>query len=87
MARDTEIVNSDLQTASECWARGLKHRPLKLTHHQWLYRNTMVHYKLSTGLTVKQHDKIMEHIENMIADMDPTDLLPEHRFLLNSIIR
>jgi len=38
---------------------------------------------VSDGLTVKQYDKIMEDIENMIADVDPTDFLPEHRRLLN----
>jgi len=41
----------------------------------------VVHYKSSNGLTKKEYDDaIMKRIfENMIMDMDPTDLIPEQR--------
>jgi len=41
-----------------------------------------MHYQSANGLIKKDHDAIMEQIESMIMDVEPTDLLPEHRKLL-----
>jgi len=83
VARYSEIAEKDLRTMSESWSRGLIHRLLERIQRQWLYRNAIVHYKVSDGLMTQHHETIMEEIENMITDVDPTDLLPEHRRLLN----
>ena len=83
VARDSEIAEKDLRTMSESWWRGLIRRLLERIQRQWLYRNATVHYKVSDGLMTQQHKTIMEEINNMITDVDPTDLLPEHRRLLN----
>ena len=51
--REKDIQTSNVRTTAEFWARGLIRRLLELTHQQWLYRNAVVHYKSSDGLTKK----------------------------------
>ena len=52
-----------------------------LTHLQWIYRNHTVHFKYD-DLTSNQDDTIMSTTE-VLLDIDPEDLLLEHRKLLS----
>ena len=75
--RELDIARLGLRSTSESWATGLSRLLLELTHKQWIYRNSVVHYKVE-GLTIPQHDKIMDEVEEL-ANRDPEDLLPEDR--------
>ena len=79
--REVDINRRNLRTTSESWAWGLSHRLLQLTHRQWIYRNSVVHYKVQ-GITMRQHERIMDNVEHY-AMTDPEDLLPENRHLLD----
>lgn len=63
------------------WCRDLSSRLLSLTHKQWLFRNSHVHYTKLDGLTPKQHDDIFDRVRDLMYT-DPTDLLDGHQYLL-----
>ena len=71
----------NLKSTAESWAKGFIQRLLELTHRQWIYRNREIHHKIE-GMTMAQHEQLMEDIERY-AELDPADLLPENRDLLN----
>ena len=50
--READIARHRLRSTAESWARGLIHRLLELTHRQWIYRNTEVHFVTEGGLTL-----------------------------------
>jgi len=79
--RESDIERWDLRSTAESWAKGLIHRLLELTHRQWIYRNTAVHFVTEGGLTAGQHDRLMSRVEDFAA-VDPADLLPEDKALL-----
>ena len=54
---------------------------LQLTHKQWLFRNSHVHYKKLDGLTPAEHEKIFERVKDLMYT-DPSELLAQHRYLL-----
>ena len=65
----------------ERWCRIFIGKLLQLTHKQWLFRNSHVHYKKLDGLTEKQHEEIFERVKTLMWT-DPGDLLAKHRYLL-----
>ena len=79
--READIARHRLRSTAESWAKGLIHRLLELTHRQWIYRNTEVHFVAEGGLTLRQHEELMDQVEDY-ATVDPDDLLPENRALL-----
>ena len=66
----------------ERWAKGLIQRLLGLTHRQWLYRNAVVHFKGPDGYTHAEHERILSKMQDFLW-VDPQDLLPRDRGLLN----
>ena len=52
-----------------------------ITHRQWLHRDAKVHFKRSDGMTIPQHEQIMEKIEDLLWE-DPDNLLADDRALL-----
>ena len=80
--REVDIAQHGLRSTAESWGRDLIHRLLELTHRQWIYRNTAVHFVAEGGLTLTQHRTLMNEIESY-AGTDPEDLLPENRHLLD----
>ena len=54
---------------------------LLLTHKQWLFRNARKHIKVFDGITEAEHLEIYSHVEEYFR-LDPNDLLPKHRYLL-----
>lgn len=81
--RKVDIARLGLWSTAESWATKLSRRLLGLTHRQWIYRNSIVHYKVEVeGLTIPQHQKIMEEVETL-TDQDPEDLLPEDQHWLD----
>ena len=54
---------------------------ISLTHKQWLFRNSHVHFKKLEGLTPAQHDEIFKRVQTLMWT-DPADLLDRHKYLL-----
>jgi hypothetical protein len=52
-----------------------------IVHKQWIYRSTYLHYRGKDGLSIPEHQEIMNRVEEQ-ADTDPDTLLPRHRHLL-----
>ena len=54
---------------------------LNITHRQWLYRNARIHIRKIDGMTKDEHMVIIDLVKDMML-VDPADLLPCHRSLL-----
>ena len=65
----------------ESWAKQFLTRVLNITHRQWLYRNSRIHIRQVEGLSLADHESILQKVRTLIGT-DPTDLLPHHRSLL-----
>ena len=65
----------------ERWCRTFIGKLLQLTHKQWLFCNSHVHYKKLEGLTAAQHAEVFERVKGLMWS-DPTKLLAKHLFLL-----
>ena len=65
----------------DSWGRGFIERLIRITHAQWIFRNSHVHYKKLEGMTEAQHMDIFRRVEELMWT-DPMELLPAHRHLL-----
>jgi len=63
------------------WGRGLVERLIQLSHAQWIFRNSHVHFKKLEGMTRAQHEDIFQKVKDLMWT-DPMSLLPKHRHLL-----
>jgi hypothetical protein len=52
-------------------------------HKQWIYQNSVIHYKGKDGHTIPQHHNILNLVEEY-SMADPEILLPGHRFLYDT---
>src|SRR6056300_980715 len=81
-----EVVSSDLNltkkglTPSRWGTKFIQHL-LALTHKQWLFRNSHVHYKKLDGMTADQHDAIFARVCDLMWT-DPRELLEKDTYLL-----
>ncbi len=66
----------------ESWTKQFMTRVLNITHRQWLYRNSRIHIRQIEGLSLAEHEHIMQQVKTLIST-DPMDLLPQHQFLLH----
>jgi hypothetical protein len=66
----------------ESWAKQFLTRVLNITHRQWLYRNSRIHIRQVEGLSLTDHESILQKVSSLIGT-DPTDLLSQHRSLLH----
>jgi hypothetical protein len=65
------------------WAKTLITKLLNITHKQWLYRNSRMHYSCQEGITLVQHWQILQSVFDNIYT-DPDTLLPRHWYLLKT---
>ena len=79
--REEDIAAHNLKSSAASWGKGFICKLLELTHSQWVYRNTEVHHKVE-GMTMTQHEALMKDV-GRFAEVDPADLLPENRRLLD----
>jgi hypothetical protein len=63
------------------WAKTLITKLLNITHKQWQYRNSCMHYSGQEGITLEQHRQILQQVFNNIHT-NPDTLLPQHWYLL-----
>ncbi len=64
----------------EKWGANLIQSLLSLTHKQWLYHNSNVHY-ISEGLTARQHDELQAKIYELMKTKQSA-LLQQHQHFL-----
>jgi hypothetical protein len=57
------------------WGRQLINKLHNIVHKQWIYRNTCTHYRGTDGITMPEHNKIINRLEEYSL-IDPKDLLP-----------
>ena len=62
------------------WGKSFIDSLLSLTHKQWIFRNSKVHYK-TDGLTTTQHDALETRIKDLMTTR-PSALLVKDRYLL-----
>jgi hypothetical protein len=55
----------------------------KIVHKQWIYRNLVLHYQGKDGLTIPEHQDIMNQVK-LHSLTDPDSLLPRHRSLMDT---
>jgi hypothetical protein len=68
---------------AKSWGRQLISRLHNLLHKQWVYRNSVIHYKGKDSLTLIDHYKILNRVEGYSL-IDPETLLPWHQFLFDT---
>ena len=65
------------------WCQQFISKLLQITHKQWLYRNSDVHYKKLEGMTARRHEDIIAQMQDLMWT-DPHELLDQHRSLLEA---
>jgi hypothetical protein len=76
------LANTPSRIGALDWAAGFVERLLRITHRQWQYRNSVVHYKVD-GLTQDEHEAVISRFEELLQ-IDPSQLLSKHRHLFES---
>ena len=71
------------QVLPKSWGRMFITKLHNLVHKQWIFRNSMIHFRSTDGLTIPEHHKILDQMEHY-ALVDPKTLLPCHRSLLDA---
>jgi hypothetical protein len=74
------ILQCNPQGSVEDWGANLIQSLLSLTHKQWFYQNSNVHY-VSEGITVQQHDELQAKIYELMR-INHSALLPRHQYFL-----
>ena len=59
----TQMLTMERYMTASDWVKKLISRLLQITHGQWLYRNAVVHERMSDGLTRVEQDDILMRIE------------------------
>jgi hypothetical protein len=61
------------------WSKKFVNFLLRITHRQWSFRNSVVHFKIE-GRTPTQHEEIIREFQELLQ-IDPKTLLPKYRHL------
>ncbi len=65
------------------WGKTFITKLINIVHKQWMYRNTLIHYRGKDGFTIPEHHEIINRIEEYFT-IDPDSILPRHRHLLDT---
>ena len=76
-----QLSSGKYKRSPEKWSATLSKKLLELTHKQWLFRNSHVHYEKSEGLTTHEHEEIFDKVKQLLWT-DPAELLGKHKYLL-----
>ena len=66
------------------WGKTFITKLLNIIHKQWIYRNTLIHYRGKDGFTIPEHHEIINRVEEYFT-IDPDSILPRHRHLLDTV--
>ena len=84
MAAKGEVLDvSTCGAVPRSWGRKFITKLHNVVHKQWMYRNSMIHFHSTNGLTIPEHHKILNQMESYSL-VDPETLLPRHRTLLDA---
>jgi hypothetical protein len=70
----------------QTWCKFFIQHLLNITHRQWLYRNAKIHLRKLEGKTASEHNAVIAEVRQMML-IDPEELLPQHRSLLERDFR
>lgn len=76
------LSNTPSRLGAIDWAASFVERLLRITHRQWQYRNSVVHFTVD-GLTREEHEAVISRFEELLQ-VDPSQLLPKHRHFFDS---
>ncbi len=76
------LLNSRQYLSPRKWGTQFIEHLLNITHKQWIFHKSCVHYRGLDGLTAAQHKAIFKRVEELIYT-DPDDLLPKHCHLMD----
>ncbi len=65
------------------WGRQFINKFHNIIHKQWMYRNSVIHYRGKDGLTMPDHHEILNWVEEH-AFTNPDSLLLQHKYLLDT---
>ena len=65
------------------WDRQFINKLHNIIHKQWIFRYSVIHYHGKDGLTMPEHQKILNRVEEH-EFTNPDSLLPRHRYLLDT---
>jgi hypothetical protein len=71
------LSHRPLQLLPESWGWQFISKFHNVTHKQWMYRNSMIHFWSMDRLTIPEHHEILNRIESYSL-ADPDILLPRH---------
>jgi hypothetical protein len=74
------LSHRPLQLLPESWGRQYISKLHNVIHKQWMYRNLMIHFQSTDGLTIPEHHEILNRIESYSL-AGPDTLLPRHQSL------
>ena len=66
---------------AEGWGKGIIEQLLRITHKQWLLRNSLMHHKCADGRTMAEKRSIANRVKDLLW-IDPEDLHEDDRPLL-----
>ena len=76
-----QMLTRESYLTAEDWTKKFISCLLQITHGQWLYRNSVVHERMSGGLTRIEQEDILTRIEEQFNQC-ANDLEDEDRYLL-----
>ena len=72
-----------IQKSIQQWAKTFVENIIRITHHQWLFRNEKLHYRSHPGAeSIFEYERSMNRICQQLDFIDPEELLPEDQYLL-----
>ena len=72
---------TDSPLATSPWARGLITGLLEIAHGQWIYRNYVVHNRLTGDIATKHKEQLLSEIEHQL-DLGNGQLLEANKYLI-----
>ena len=73
-------AEAGIQASIDTWASGLVTRLLEITHGQWIYRNFLVHDRVSGTLATARKEELQQEIEKQ-QELGADGLLAEDKYL------
>ena len=77
------LADNGSQLLVETWGKQFITKLLNIVHKQWIYRNTLIHYRCQDGLTIPEQHEICNRVEEY-SSIDPESILPRHQHLFDT---
>ena len=77
------LAENGSQLLAETWGKLFITKLLNIVHKQWIYRNTLIHFRGQDGLTIPEQHEICNRVEEY-STIDPESILPRHQYLFDT---